>query len=64
MAARPSALAFALASLTFLTLLAGFYRNAWRAADETFFATNQLDTESLVIGRMARSAQRMVWRPL
>ena len=59
MAARPSALAIALASLTFLTLLAGFYRNAWRAADEKFFATNQLDTESLVIGRMARSAQRM-----
>lgn len=57
MAASRSALM--LASLTFLALLAGFYLNTWQAADEMFFATNQHDTESLVIGRMARSAQRM-----
>lgn len=46
------------ASVTFLALLAGFAGNAWQATSDWLHVRNQYDTEALVIGRMARSAQR------
>jgi hypothetical protein len=33
----------------------GFYNNQWKAANQDWFANHQLDTESLVIGRMVKS---------
>ncbi|HIE30409.1 TPA: hypothetical protein EYP66_24375 [Candidatus Poribacteria bacterium] len=41
----------------FSTLLLGlgFYNNRWKAANQDWFAQHQLDTESLVIGRMVKS---------
>jgi len=38
-----------------LLLGLGFYQNQWKAADQDWFANHQLDTESLVIGRMVKS---------
>lgn len=47
-----------LAGASFLLLFAGFRQNLWRAAERSSFASNQKDTEALVIGRMVWSRQR------
>lgn len=47
-----------LASVSFLLLFAGFRWNLWRAAEGSFFTSNQEDIEALVIGRMVVSRQR------
>jgi hypothetical protein len=47
-----------LASVSFLLLFVGFQWNLWRAAEGSFFTSNQEDTEALVIGRMVMSRQR------
>jgi hypothetical protein len=36
-------------------LFLGFYKNAWRVADQSWFDNHQRDTESFVIGRLVRS---------
>jgi len=38
-----------------LLLGLGFYNNQWQAADQDWFANHQLDTESLVVGRLVKS---------
>lgn len=38
-------------------LFLGFYANAWKVADQTWFAKFQRDSESLVLGRMVKSRQ-------
>jgi len=45
------------ASASFLLLVAGFQQNFWRATESSLFASNQKDTEALVIGRMVWSRQ-------
>ena len=45
------------ASASFLLLVAGFRQNLWRATESSLFASNQKDTEALVIGRMVWSRQ-------
>ena len=44
-----------LLAVTMLTF--GFAKNQWRVADSEWFEIHQLDTESLVVGRLAKSQQ-------
>ena len=51
-----SKIIFLICLSTFL-LGIGFYNNQWKAVEQDWFMTHQQDTESLVVGRMAKSKQ-------
>jgi hypothetical protein len=43
--------------LSTLVLFAGFFKNFWRVAGQEWFSNFELDTESLILGRMVESRQ-------
>ncbi len=46
-----------LCAISVVVLFCGFFSNCWHVAEQQWFVGHQVDTESLVVGRMVRSRQ-------
>ena len=51
----------ALCVISIVVLSCGFFSNCWHVADQRWFVRHQVDTESLVLGRLVRSRQAGVF---
>jgi hypothetical protein len=54
---RELASKLSLCAVSVVVLSCGFFSNCWHVAEQQWFAGHQVDTESLVVGRMVRSRQ-------